>query len=295
MKTTQKTLLGILFTGAILIQSCNADLRTSLIKKGGITPKSINKGKELLEKSWKTQGLDKLKDHKVYSYKGDDTWRGMLGTMGKVWPNKKIKSEFKYLIGTFDGQVSFLDGKASGTKAGLQNWNYYEINNQSDTVFKKPNKRIRFGISAYQYFNEMSDRLKKVPVISYAGEEQLRGNSYDLVFCTWNTEKPQKEVDQYIVWINKKTGLIDFTQYTIRDNYLKMPGYKMMYGSVEYSNYKNIDGILIAHEQTVYIFKPKKKQKKNLHLLTITDFKFDDFNPNDLIIDKTLEKGGDFK
>lgn len=298
MKTRKIKLAGIFIISSIFLQSCMADLRTKTIKKEGITQVNTNKGKELLEKAWKNQGYDKLANHNTYSFHGNDTWKGMLGKMGKIWPDMKAEMDFKFQLRTFNGQVTFIDGKQNGDIAGLQNWNYYEIS-QNDTVFidkdKKESKRKVFGIAAFQYFTEMIDRIKNAPIISYAGEKEFKGQNYDLVFCTWETEKPHQEHDQYLAWINKKTGLMDFTQYTIRESYIKPPGYKMLGGAVEFSDFKNINGIMIPHEQFIYAIKIKKKHKKNLHKLIVTDFKFDNFDMDELIIDKNLDKGGDFK
>jgi hypothetical protein len=295
MKNKTTSWVGILAIAALILQSCAADIRTPLIKKQGITTDNTNKGKEILERAWIKQGLDKLQNHSTYSYTGVDTWKGMLGKMSKVWPESEGKMEFKFLTGTFDNQVHFLNGKRSGEKAGFQNWNYYEIGKEKDTIFKKPDPRIGFGLAAFQYFGEMLDRLKQAPIISYAGEGELRGKKYHLVFCTWHKPEPHKEADQYIAWINQENGLMEFTQYTIRDNYLKAPGSKAAYGGVEFSDFKAVDGILVPHVHTVYVFKLKEKQEKNLHQLVITDFKFDDFNGEELRVDKNLATGGNFK
>ncbi len=286
---------GLLVFSFLFLQSCMADLRTKSIKKEGITIENTKKGKAILERSWKAQGFDKIKNHQVYSFTGKDTWKGMLGRVGKVWPDRKSEMSFKYQIGTFDGQVAFLDGKRKEELAGLQNWNYYEVSDKKDTQFKKQNKRITFGVSAYQYFTEMIDRLKNAPIIIYAGEKEFKSKKYDLVFVSWHTEKPHQAADQYIAWINKETGLMDYTQYTLRENYLKMPGSRAIAGAVEYGEFKNIDGILIPHEHTVYGFKLRKKKKKNLHQLIISDFQFDDFDVEELRLDKEIVKGGDFK
>lgn len=289
----------ILLFATILIQSCGIyDLRTKAIKRGGVTLENTNKGKEILHRAWEKQGYDKLSNHEVYSYHGSDVWKGLLGKMGQIWPDMKSEMDFKYQVGTFDGQVTFLDGKQSGDMAGLQNWNYYEISKQ-DTLFKekdsKKNRRKVFGVAAFQYFTEMIDRIKNAPIINYAGEGEIRGKKYDLVFCTWDTPEPHMEHDQYVVWINKETGLMDFAQYTIRESYLKPPGYKMIGGGVEYTDFKEIDGVMIPHEQLVYAIKLRKKQKRNLHRLIISDFEFDGFDVEDLIISKNIEKGGNFK
>ena len=295
MKLTEKFApLGILFFTLFFFQSCLADLRTKVIKKEGITMENTAKGKAILDKAWKAQGFDNIKNHQVYSFKGKDTWKGMLGRMGKVWPNRKATMDFKYQVGTFDGQVTFLDGKRKGEKAGLQNWNYYEVE-EGKAEFQKPNKRINFALAAFQYFGEMIDRLRSAPIISYAGEKEFKGKKYDLVFITWHTEKPHQAADQYVAWINKTTGLMDYTQYTIRDNYLKMPGSKAIAGAVEYGDFRNIDGVLISFEHTIYGFNMKKKKKRNLHQLVISDFQFDNFDVEELRLDKKLATGGDFK
>lgn len=298
MKKRTLKLSVLLIISCALLQSCMYDLRTKSIKKEGITDVNTNKGKEILESAWKKQGFDKLKSHKTYSYHGSDTWKGVLGKMGQVWPEMKSELDFKYQIGSFDGQVTFLDGDENGNVAGLQNWNYYEIIKR-DTLFKdkndKKNRRKVFGLAAFQYFTEMIDRIKVAPIISYAGEDEIRGQKYDLVFCTWESAEPHMEHDQYLAWINKETGLMDFTQYTIRESYLKPPGYKMLGGGVEFADLKEIDGIMIPHEQLVYAIKLRKKQKKNLHRLIISNFQFDSFNTEELRIDKSIEQGGDFK
>lgn len=291
MKTLTK--LTLLASTLLLIIGCRSDIRTKLVKTEGLSEENVAKGKALLHAAWKAQGLDKLTEHTVYSYHGYDEWKGFLGTVGKLWPEKKAHMDFKYEIGTFDGQLQYTSGKKKGLKQGLQNWNYYEID--GDTTFMKPNSRVQFGLSAFQYFVEMADRLKNAPIIVYAGEDEMRGQTYDLVFCTWNSLKTDRNIDQYMAWINKETGLIDFTQYTIRENFLNMPGAKIFYGGIEYTNLKSIDGILIPHTQNVYAFNLKTNQKRFVHKLEVTDFKFDTFPLDDLKIDKTIAKSGDFK
>ena len=299
MKNRVIKYLGVVVIASVILQSCGmADLRTKMIKKEGVTIQNTEKGKQLLGNAWKKQGFDKLKNHTVYSYHAQDNWRGLLGKMGQIWSDMESEMDFKFRIGTFDGQVQFLDGKHKGNFAGLQNWSYYEII-KNDTIFKdkksRQNRRKVFGISAFQYFTEMIDRLKKAPIISYAGEKEFRGQQYNLVLCTWDTVVPHMEHDQYLAWINKQTGLMEFTQYTIRETYLKPPGYKAFGGAVEFTDFKNVAGVLIPHTQLVYAIKLKKNPKRNLHKLVMSNFKFDGFKPEDLQLDKTIKAGGDFK
>ncbi len=287
--------LILITIGSMLLQSCIADMRTKMIKKDGLSSLNVDKGKTLLNTTWEKHGFSNLANHKVYSLVAKDTWKGLMGKMGKPWPEVKSKLKLKYAINTFDSQVEFLDGKRKKTIAGLQSWQYYEQEQQKGLEFTKYNKRIAFGLSAYQYFFEMIDRLKRAPIISYAGERKFNNVTYNLVFITWKDPKPHMEHDQYMLWINKETQLLEYAVYSLRDNYLKIPGYKAFYASIKYDDYQKINGILIPHKQTVFLNKPSKKEKKNVHQLIVEDFKFDDFDINELYPNPEIEKLGDKK
>ncbi len=294
-KTIDVTSIIFVIIALFFLSGCMADMRTSLVKEEGIRQSQVEKGKAILETAWRTHGLQHLKKHDTYSFHGSDIWKGMMGKMGKPWPEAKSEIEFKYAVGTFDSQAYFMNGKWKGILAGLQSWEYYERDLQQNLQFKEYNKRIGFGLSAYQYFFEMLDRLKDVPIISYAGQKEFNGNRYDLVFATWQKAEPHMENDQYILWINRQTKMLDYAVYSLRDNYLKIPGYKAFYGSIQFGDYKEIEGIMIPHRQTVYLNQPSKKEKRHLHQLIVTDFSFDNFDVSELYPDPKIAKLGDRK
>lgn len=293
MKTPFTIVLFLM--GAWLLQGCMADIRTPLIEREGITASNTARGKMLLEKAWKKQGLDQLQQHRTYSFQGKDVWKGLMGKLGKPWPEAKVDLQFRYVIGTFDSQVSFLSGSRTGERAGLQSWRYYEVDPEGTLTFTDYNERIGFGLSAYQYFFELPDRLLRAPIISYAGEREFRGQWYDQVFVSWEQPEPHREHDQYVLWINRETGLLEFALYTLRETYLKMPGASAFYGSIQFADWQDIDGILIPHRQIVYLNRPKKKPEQHLHQLEIRDFAFDDFPQDQLYPDPALERLGDDK
>ena len=274
-----KFAITLLLLLVLLIQGCMADIRTPLIKQEGIT----------------TANGDQLANHQTYSLKGRDVWKGLFGKLGKPWPQTDSELALRYAIGTFDSEVSFLNGDREGVQAGLQSWNYYEKAPGAAAVFMEYDERIAFGLSAYQYFFELLDRLKKAPIISYAGEKEFLGQIYDQVFVSWETPKPHQQHDQYVLWINQESGLLDFAVYTLRETYLKLPGAKAFYGSIQFADWRSVDGILIPHRQIVYLNEPKKKANKHLHQLEVREFAFDDFPLEDLYPNPKLEKIGDDK
>ena len=249
-----------------------------------------------MQTAWKKQGMDKFMEHETYQVTAEDHWKGMLGRMGKLWPDNRSVIQQKIVVGTFDASVQFLDGKKEGLITGQQTWNYYEKENKTaEPVFMKKNKRKSFGMSACQYFFELSDRLLKAPIISYAGQKEFNGKQYDLVFATWEKAKQHKEHDQYILYINKATGLIEYCKFTLRDNYLKTPGSGIVYSSIQFSDLKEIDGAMIPMTQYIYFLNPKKKTKKYLHRLQVQDFKFGAFDKSELYPNKDIKKIGNSK
>lgn len=281
---------------ALLLTSCLSDIRSDLVREEPLKESHVSKGKQLLAEAWKAQGLDKLANHEVYSFEGVDVWQGMLGKAGKVWPDNESKLSFKYAVGTFDSQLRFLDGKREGTLAGLQSWRYYEQEPGSSLSFlDKQNDKITFGLAAYQYFVEMLDRLKKAPIIQYAGSEELRGKQYETVFVSWEQTKPSKDLDQYIVYIDPDTKQVDYAKFTIRENYLHAPGGKMTWGMIHYDDFRTIEGIQIPHRQSLYSFGVKKNLDKYLHRMEIENFRFDGFDKSILYPDPAIQSVGNSK
>ena len=278
-----------------LLSSCAADLRTKTVKNE-YNDDNITKGKNLLDAAWKAQGMDKLRDHAVYEFKGTDHWKGMLGKVGKIWPEAKGEMHFRYAVGTFDSHVKYLDGKRQGYTEGLQSWQYYDQSPDGTvTFYDKPQKRRKFGLAAYQYFFEMTDRLRHASVITYAGEREHHGKLYDQVFVTWNSPEPDMEVDQYLVLIDRTTGMASEIEYTLRENYLKAPGARVLYGSIRFSDFKDVDGVKIPMTQHVFTTSSAKKDKRYLHRMTVEDFSFDGFDKQVLYPNQELGTGGDTK
>lgn len=294
MNQSFKLSAGLLLS-ALFFQSCLHDVRPKQLKLEGITSENTVKGKRILDRVWKKQGGDKLKKRSVYSFHGFDTWKGTLGKFGKLWPDLKTNLDFKYDVNSENGQLTFVDGQRKGAIVGLQSGNYYEINNDKIEFLDKSAKsniRAYFGLSHIQYFLQLLEHLRAAPIINYAGQDEFRGNKYDLVFCTWEKPEPHIEHDQYLVWINQETGIMDFVEYSVREPHVKPPGYKAVGGALEFTDYREIDGVMIPYVQIVYPIKKRKKQDNFIHRLIISDFQFDNFDAEELRVDKSMSKEG---
>lgn len=276
----------------VFLSSCRmADLRTKEIKEGVQNKQKEAFAKELLQKAVSAQGFDNIDGYKTYEITGTDHWKGMLGKMGNTWKWNKDLMVMRYSIGDFDGQVEALEGKKKGFIAGVQSFNYYEKVDGAFTKDVKVNKKISFALTAYHYFFEIAARLSKAPFVRYIGEDSLLGTPAQKVFVSWG-DKRTKAYDQYVVWINKKTHLIEAVSNTARENY--MPGAGFLYGSMRYTDYKEVGGVKIPFTQTAQLKDPKKL-KKHLHQFKITKFEWDSFSIDEIRPFTEIEAIGDSK
>lgn len=293
MKSSISTILVVLL--ALSLSACGlADLRTSAQKEGNLPSDSEEIGAELLERAIKAQGVDKMSNFQNYEVVAVDHWKGLFGTLGKVWPTKKAKLRLRYAIDSFDSQLEFLDGKERGMIAGLQSWNYYEKYEDGEIHFKeKADKKNRFGLAAFHYFFELPVRLSKAEIVKYVGERAKDGKTYDLVFASWMSEEPNKEADQYVAWINKETGLLEYSEFTIRDSYAAGPA--SIYGAMYYADFREINGVLIPFQQSAFKNSAGSDKEDFLHRLTVESFEFDAFDHALLYPGSDIGKSGDAK
>ena len=88
-------------------------------------------------------------------------------------------------------------------------WATYKIKPSGDVEFKE-DKTLKTLLPTIQYWFEFPFRIIESDIVTYAGEASLNGTDYDLVFTSWGKAEPQKKIDQYLIYINKETHLIDY-------------------------------------------------------------------------------------
>ena len=278
-------------TLGVTLYSCKLkDLRSSQLKENGLQESHIESGKKLLHEVVELQNLEKLEDSPNYRLLVRDHWNKQYGLNINPWPGKNnVLMELKYAFGTFDGKVEWLKSEMKNSGYGIQSWQLYKYEAEEKPK-KTEDKDLEFIIPTMQYFMELPYRLNKAPIITHMGSTSSGKIEYDRVFVTWENPEPNKN-DQYILYINKETGLIDRTTYTIRDNFMWTP--KSFYGTVLYSNYREVNGILFPFQIDVYPF--DKIEKKEVHTFKVESIHIADYNSKELYPFPELPKIGDSK
>lgn len=294
MNTTLK-LLAVLF--ALNMVSCKTvDLRsTDLRSNPGSTDLEV-RGKQLLLETNKAMGYDQLAATEVYETTAHFNWRGalLLMPMNSLPGNNNKDIHFRFATNTFDGQVEYLEGRKEDRIHGLQSWEGYYAKNKDAEIEPCSSNRYSWGLATYHYLIEAPQRLLNAEIIRYAGERELFGKQYDLVFVSWGSEAPNKQHDQWLLYINKETKFIDLTELTISDFFVPMPK-GLQHGSVWFpSREKTSIGAHLPTEVIVQLGKPKP-QKRGVYRFKLRDYKFDSFDKQLLYPLEGVQPVGDAK
>lgn len=284
--------MGILLWMLILliaVSSCKiADLRTTTIDP--LTPEREKKAVDLLEKAIQSQRLDILARATTYSYQATDNWKGLMALFNPFPKDNEIM-EMRFRPQSFDSQFNYRD--AENPKVyGVQSFHYYEIKEKETPKFRNK-KSLRLALPAVPYLFELPLRLREAPILKYAGTKTVEGASYHLVFATWESLEPNRDFDQYLLYLSQDTGLLTFANYTVRNAYLPTP--RNIYGTIRYEDHiKNDDGILYPSTLSIQINRLKKNHRW-AHRMRIGNLELNSFDLLLLYPNKDLNFLGDAK
>ena len=267
----QRIPLFFMLLTILAVQSCKiADLRTSELNPN--LPSREDKAIQLLDVVIKKYQLDKLEEAETYSLTAVDNWKGLYAVVNP-FPKDNEPMEMRFRPSSFDGQFNYINAR-NKTIYGVQSFKHYRINQKGELSFKKK-KSITFTLPAIQYFFELPLRLKKAPILKYAGVREFENRTYDLVFATWDKVEPHKTNDQYLLYFDKETGHLAFANYTVRGIYLPAP--RNLYGSIRFEDLKQ-DKSGITYPGKLYIqLNTLKKAKRAFHTISISNLEINSF------------------
>lgn len=272
--------LVLLFSGCVNFFG-KADLRTAQAKSTIQTEKAH----KLLALMSEAHGVAKWDEVETYQVTFEDEFYGFLGKKSHPYGQANNKFQLNYIPNTYDGQMTFLNGKFKDQTWGIQSWKTYKVLNSETPVFKK-DKDITFWLPTYQYFIEFPKRILSADAVNYAGTSTIEGELCEGVLVSWKTTAPQKNIDQYLIWINQKTNRIEKLEYTVRDQY------KFLTGAAYFEDYKDYDGLVLPSRMPV---ETNLKKKGLLHEMRILDFEKNTNSVESLRPNRDLPVVGDDK
>lgn len=258
-----------------------ADLRNDTAK----TSQDSQRAETLVREMAKAHGVEQWEKLNTYQATFEDEFLGFIGKNSKPFKEDKTQMELQYIPGSFDGKLRFLSGEDKGKTWGIQSWETYTQEENSPIEFNQDND-VYFWLPTYQYFIEFPARIQEATAFAYAGEAEIEGVSCEGVIASWNSTEPQKNIDQYLIWIDKESKRIVKLEYTIREIF------NFLTGAAAFKEYKDYGGILLPSRLPV----ESNLQKEGfLHEMRILDFKADPVDIASLRPNKKLPISGSKK
>lgn len=286
-----------------------ADLRPEGLDE--ISPQVAQRGRSLLHAAWQRQGGDAWRRHSTLSMTGTDLWR----EPGPWWPHQNQRVRLLQLLGTFTSRAELLDGPEAGAVWGLQSWRPYKISPGGDgpggdgPAFLDSDPPIEFYLPTLQYFNELPFRLADAPIVADLGPADLHGITYDRVFVTWGSPEPAAEVDHYVLWIDRASGLVTKAHYTVRDAATMpfVPEEQRLImragaaGTIHFSDFRTVGGVELPFRHVVTLFGPAQSAPNPgetpgwVHILEVEEAVFGSDVASGLLPDPSLPSPADRK
>lgn len=227
-------------------------------------PNNQKKAKNLLEEMGKAHGITFWDSIQTYTVSFEDEFYGFFGKQAHPFKEQIIQLKLQYIPNTNNGQLTINSGREKGSFWGIQDGKTYLHNNEENSFFSEQNNDIEFWIPTYQFFIEFPKRIQEATAIDYIGEKTINGIQTKGVIASWNTVNPQKNIDQYIIWISSTTKRIVKIEYTVRD------AYNFILGAATFNDYKTYNGILLP---TIFPVESNLVNDGLLHEMRIVDFK----------------------
>ncbi|WP_298541882.1 hypothetical protein [uncultured Aquimarina sp.] len=246
------------------------DIRPDVIKDG-ITNEMESKGRQILQEMGIAHGKLYWKNTKTWTVHYNAKWEIPVAWIANHWPSNQQNVKFDAITNSFDSRATLLDGTHKNEVWGIQSWRTYKQIPEGEFRFET-NSNLAFGNPTVHYFIELPFRASNAPIVTYAGTATKYGKDYELVFITWVNSNPNKNSDQYLLYINKHTKRLDFAEYMVREQF------NFLNSTVTFEDYTDVDGILFPsrfYNQVPY-----------MKFLTFHDGLFTDWNIDSIASDE---------
>ena len=223
--------------------------------------KEESKAKSLLVEMGIAHGIDKWKNIKTYTVNFTEEFYGFVGQQNNPFKNEITSLSLSYINNSNNGQIEILSGRETGTIWGVQDNQAYTI--YDDVLKKTVDQDVKYWVPAYQFFIEFPKRIQEATAISYVGKDTINDVICEGVLASWKTIKPQKDVNQYLIWIDLETKRI------IKIDYTKRAVNNFVIESAYFNNYNDYGGIILPSE---FLVESNLVKKGLLHKMSIFGF-----------------------
>ncbi len=264
-RTPKPTAVAFALLTLTALTGCISDIRPEGLKAlARPNAQAEQRGRAMMKRAAELHGLGTWRSIQTYTVTMRDQWKGFLPRLLKPWPEADAHMRMSFRAGSFDARTEFLSGTKKGTIWGMQSWQTYEIAPGKPAVFRHDDTRA-IALAAVQYLFEFHFRDHTRQLVSYAGPETVRGTTYERVFLTWRSMEPSAAFDQYMVYLDSKTGHVRMISFTAREMLNSITG------TIHFEDLRDVGGILFPFTQYVTLNAHDDPRTDHTHVRRIED------------------------
>ncbi len=211
-KVSFPALLLLVFLIGQRCQLRPVDIRSGYLKKN-LSEEDYEHGRALIDSMQIVFGgkSNWLKHERAYFTQTAD-WYGRLKPSG--WDTLPQQYELNAELRTDNAEIRLLNGSDTSTVWGHDQGRSYRLNSAGEREWLEHSPYQRKLIFKNYWF-QFPFRIDEAEIIAYAGEEQIDGETYKLVFATWGSEKANREYDQFLIYLDHRYKLT-YLHFTVR-------------------------------------------------------------------------------
>ncbi|MBI4385107.1 MAG: hypothetical protein HY579_13875 [Nitrospinae bacterium] len=235
----------ILLTAGIL-SGCLADIRPEALKSD-LRADADTRGRQLLREVIDAHGgLDNWKQARTVEFVARDHWEHWMGRI-MFMPQEESGQLMRWQtsLGGDQAFIEMQEGPNKGERWVMQGWPMYRAQPGGQPDYGA-GRKIHFYVASMNYALQMPFRSANAEIVRYGGQSSLRGREYDLIYITWQSAEPQKDVNQYVLWVDPRTHELEYLQLTDRELM------KAASGFMEFGGWRTIDGLKVPSRITSY-------------------------------------------
>lgn len=231
-------LTTLLLSGLALVGCKLADLQPETLKNAEEAAELNAKARQVYGAALEQMGgLERFKRYKTKTLTGIDQWNSAF--VRWFTPATESEQRFSATLSRDKDEIvfRFLNGSRKDEIIGVEAGSTFEERDEKRIYGNAAS--IRLYLVPLRDYLEWPFTLFDSPVLLYGGSRTISDGAYDVVFASTGRVGPSKRHDQYLIYINRESGLVDYIEFTLRE---LMASYK---GALHYDDFRQVEGLSI--------------------------------------------------
>lgn len=239
------------------------DVRPPELREIAASPERTRAGRARLRAAAEASGLEAWRGVQRIEATLYDEWPGTTSFMNP-WPSSDTTMRLILRPGTMSSSARFLSGPKEGWTWGIEGGQPFRIEPAGGRT-EVDDDTIRFMLPTVHYLVDLPFRIGEAEHVLDVGEREIGGETFHVVYATWGSVAPNRDYDQFLLYISDTSGRIEKAEYTFREVGA------FLSAASHFDEGREIDGVWVPHRITVNGSATNAASEGVIHALHLSD------------------------